>query len=99
MILHFFINYLVHKYGKLYAKLMRSEKGIIPRPVLIVTDDEYQILNIHPECRMLKEIVVINQTQLMSALSYSGTVRQTSAPPMDMNLFCQQLTNNLSKSK
>ena len=66
---------------------MRSEKGVISRPVLIVTDDEYQILNIHAEFRMLKENVVINQTQLMSALSYSGTVQQTSAPPMDMNLF------------
>ena len=96
MVLLFFI-YLVHKYGKRYAKLMRSEKGIIPRPVLIVTDDEYQILNIHPECRMLKENVVINQTQLMSALSYSGTVQQTSAPPMDMKFFCQQLTNNLKQ--
>ena len=76
---------------------MRSEKGLIHRPVLIVTDDEYQILNIHPDCRMLKEDVVINQTQLISALSYSGTVQQTSAPPMNMNLFCQQLTNNLKQ--
>ena len=67
-VLHFLINYLVHKYGKRYAKLMRSEKGIISRPVLIFTDDEYQILNIHAEFRMLKENVVINQTQLMSAL-------------------------------
>ena len=97
MVLRFFINYLVHKYGKRYAKLMRSEKGTLQQPVPIVTDDEYQILNIHPECRMLKENIVINRTQLMSALSYSGTVQQTSASPMNMNLFCQQLTNNLKQ--
>ena len=97
MLLYFLINYLVHKYGKRYAKLMRFEKGIIPRPLLIVTDDEYQNLNIHPESRILKENVVINQTQFMSALPYSGTIQQTSAPPMDMNLFCQQLTNNLKQ--
>ena len=30
LVLHLLINYLVHKYGKRYAKLMRSEKGIIP---------------------------------------------------------------------
>ena len=46
---------------------------------------------------MLKVNVVISQTQLMSALSNSGTVQQTSAPPMDMNLFCQQLANNLKQ--
>ena len=45
MVLHFFINYLVRKYGKRYSKLMSSEKGITPRPVLIFTDDEYQILS------------------------------------------------------
>ena len=77
---------------------MRSEKRIVPRPVIIVTHDEYQILNLHPDCGMLKEKVVINQTQLMSAFSYSGTVQPTSAPPMDMNLFCQQSTNNLKQA-
>ena len=96
MILHFFMNYLVHKYGKRYAKLMRSEKRKIPRQVLIVTGDEFQILNIHPECRMMKENV-INQTQLMSTLSYRGTVQQTSAPPMDMNLFLSIDDNNLKQ--
>ena len=50
-----------------------------------------------PECRMLKENVVFIQTQLMSALSNSGTVQQTSAPPMNMNLFCQHWTNNLKQ--
>ena len=38
----FFINYLVQKYGKRFAKLMRTKNGIIPRPVLIVSDDDYQ---------------------------------------------------------
>ena len=76
---------------------MRSEKKIVPRPVLIVTHDEYQILNLHPDFGMLKENVVNNQTQLMSAFSYSGTVQQTSAPPMDMNLFCQHSANNLKQ--
>ena len=99
MILHLFINYLVNKFGKRYAKLMRSEKGIIPRPVTIDTDDEYQILNMHPECRMLKENALINQTQLMSAFSYSGTLQQTSAPPTDMEFFFNSWRTILSKSK
>ena len=63
MVLHFVKNYLFHRYGKRYAKLMRSGKKIIPRPVFFVTDNEYQIVNIHLGCRMLKENVVVNQTQ------------------------------------
>ena len=34
--------------------LMKSEKGIIPRPVLIITDEEQQIFVLKPSYKILK---------------------------------------------
>ena len=78
---------------------LRFEIRILLRPVLIVTDDEYQNLKIHPDCRILEDSVVVNQTQLLSALSYSGTNYQSSGPQMDINLFVNSSRTILNNSK
>ena len=42
---------------------MRPENGKTPQPVLIIPDVGQQILNISPECKMLKENIASNRTQ------------------------------------
>ena len=96
LVLPFFINYLVQKYGKRFAKLMRTEKGITPRPVLIFTDDQYQTLNIHPDCRMLKVCCnYLNSINVCPLIQWNCSTKFCSSDGHEP--FCQQLANNLKQ--